>query len=85
MEELDADHKMYHYISGIIEVLDKVSKNGIQTNFDGDGYLLGGPTTEKTSFWDTYEIEQALYHAREIKEYLQTLLEIKIMFIEGIK
>ena len=66
----DADHKMYHYISGIVDTLEAAR------NYDKDFIELGSGRAR---------IEMSLQHASEIKEYLQTLLEIKIMFIEGIK
>ena len=66
-DELDADHKMYHYISDIVETLEDIMT------------VVGGNTA-----WEE-KADTALHHAKEIKEYLQTILEIKIMFIEGPK
>ena len=64
----DADHKMYHYISGIVDTLEAAR------NYDKDFIELGSGRAR---------IEMSLHHASEIKEYLKTILEIKIMFIEG--
>ena len=63
----DADHKMYHYISGIVDTLEDIMT------------VVGGNTA-----WEE-KADTALHHAKEIKEYLQTILEIKNMFIEGPK
>ena len=41
--------------------------------------VVGGNTA-----WEE-KADTALHHAKEIKEYLQTILEIKNMFIEGPK
>ena len=71
MDELDADHKMYHYISGIIDTLEDVTNYGVLNSASYSG--------------DTSDVGKALYHAREIKEYLQAILEIKIVFMEGHK
>jgi hypothetical protein len=61
MDELDADHKMYHYVTDIVATLQDVM-NG-----------------------DAANIEGALYHALEIQYYLETMMEVKITFIEGPK
>lgn len=70
MDELDADHKMYHYISGIVDTLEAA------INYDKDFIELGSGRARA---------EMSLHHALEIKEYLQAMLEIKIVFIEGHK
>ena len=64
MEELDADHKMYHYISDIVETLRELYAQ---------------------NYIPSHGVDKALDQSLEIKEYLKTLLEIKIMFIEGPK
>ena len=71
MDELDADHKMYHYISDIVATLEDISNYGVLNSVSYAG--------------DTADVEKALRQAVEIKEYLQAMLEIKIVFIEGPK
>ena len=61
----DADHKMYHYISGIVDTLEAA------INYDKHFIELGSGRARA---------EMSLHHALEIKEYLQTILEMPILY-----